>query len=82
MNNETEREAQVKQSFWLSPVPALDDFELPIADEFIDGKTVYGPWAMMSPEAFALHGTGRLGLGVGQRYQRQPVTNRWLKVEG
>lgn len=77
----------MSKTYYPSPVPALDDFEHPIVDEFIDGKTVYGPWARMTPESFALHGNGKLGQGFGQRYKIQPPSSvedggKWLKVEG
>lgn len=67
--------------YWRSPVGTHDDFGRPIHDEFVDGKTKLGPWAMMSPESFAVYGTGRLGTGRGQRYKKQP-DGKWLKVEG
>lgn len=35
---------------------------------FFDAKTNFGPWALMCPECFALHGYGRIGLGWGQKY--------------
>lgn len=47
---------------------------------FIDGKTQFGPWAMMCPECHTAYGCG-LGLGLGQKYTRQP-DGSWLKVEG
>jgi hypothetical protein len=34
---------------------------------FIDGKTVYGPWALMCSRCHWLFGQG-LGLGYGQKY--------------
>lgn len=70
----------MKPKFWSGEVPAKDAFGQPITEEFIDGKTIYGPWAIMSPKSFRERGLG-LGLGRGQRYQRQS-DNRWLKVEG
>lgn len=69
--------------YWLSPVGDYDDFDSPIFDVIIDARTAYGPWALMTPESFSLHGgtRGRLGVGLGQRYQKQ-ADGRWLKVEG
>jgi len=67
--------------YWLSPVGEKDDFGSPIADEIIDGKTAMGPWALMTPKSFRLHGVGKLGLGLGQRYVKQD-DGKWLKVEG
>jgi hypothetical protein len=67
--------------YWLSHVGEKDDFGDDIDFEIIDGKTKFGPWALMTPLSWDLHGVGRLGLGLGQRYQRQ-LDGRWLKVEG
>lgn len=58
-----------------------DDFGFLIGNEFIDGKTIYGPWGIMAGgQSFATHGVG-LGTGKGQRYAKQP-DGRWKKVEG
>jgi hypothetical protein len=46
----------------------------------VDGATRMGPWALMCHDCFTRHGIG-IGLGVGQRYQKQP-DGRWLKVTG
>jgi hypothetical protein len=69
--------------YWLSPVGETDDFNSVISDEIIDGKTVYGPWALMTPKSWAMYSgtSGRLGLGLGQRYKLQ-ADGKWLKVEG
>ena len=66
--------------FWLSRVGDLDDFGNAIHDQFVDGATRMGPWAIMTPECHSALGLG-LGLGLGQRYARQS-DGRWLKVEG
>lgn len=70
-----------KKIYWLSSVDENDDFGDKIVDEIIDGKTVHGPWALMTPKSFSKHGIGRLGLGLGQRYKLQS-DGKWLKVEG
>lgn len=70
-----------RQVYWQSPVGSCDDFEDVIVDEIIDGKTRFGPWALMTPRSFAIYGLGRYGLGVAQRYRKQD-DGRWLKVEG
>lgn len=44
---------------------------------FIDGKTKYGPWAIMCPDCFIEFGVG-LGTGLGQKYD----TSTLEKVEG
>ena len=70
-----------KQVFWLSPLGGFDDFGSPYRDVMYDAATTMGPWANMTQESFERYGRGRLGLGLGQKYQRQP-DGRWLKVEG
>ena len=67
--------------YWVGSVPQTDDFKDTITDEFIDGITKYGPWAMMTPASHAVNGVPELGLGRGQRYKKQP-DGKWLKVEG
>jgi hypothetical protein len=59
----------------------VDDFGKTIDEQFVDGKTNMGPWAIMTPSSWRLNGVGQLGLGRGQRYERQ-ADDRWLKVEG
>ena len=67
--------------YWMSPLGGFDDFGRAYADEMIDGKTVFGPWANMTPASWAENGVGRLGQGFGQRYKLQD-DGKWLKVEG
>lgn len=69
------------KKYWLGHVGQADDFNSAIGDEIIDGKTRQGPWALMTPSSWRLHGIGKLGTGYGQRYQKQ-ADGRWLKVEG
>jgi hypothetical protein len=66
--------------YWQGSTRSTDDFGRPITTEFVDGKTVMGPWASMAPESFRIFGVG-LGNGRGQRYVKQ-ADGRWLKVEG
>jgi hypothetical protein len=66
---------------WESPIPKKDDFNRPVTDTFIDGKTHYGSWAIMTPVSWRQHGIGRLGLGRGQAYQRDQDGN-FYKMEG
>lgn len=74
--------------YWLSPVGDLDDFGNAIFNDFVDGKTKWGPWGIMShspakgqfPTSFESNGVG-LGLGRGQHYRKQ-LDGRWLKVAG
>ena len=65
---------------WLSPVPECDDWDSPIADVFIDGRTKMGPYAIMTPASHKAYGVG-LGLGKGQKYKKQP-SGKWEKIEG
>ena len=46
----------------------------------IDGRTVYGLWAVMCEKCYSQHGTG-LGQGSGQKYQLQS-NGVYLKVAG
>ena len=55
---------------WLSEYEKCDICGDPIrdvADWFVDGKTVWGPWALMDEKCFRNHGIG-LGCGLGQKY--------------
>lgn len=72
-----------KPVYWCGAIGREDDFGARITNEFIDGKSNMGPWGIFSPSSWARHsGTGgKLGMGLGQRYQKQP-DGRWLKVEG
>ena len=65
-----------ENKYWLSPVGNKDDFGDTIKDEFIDGKTQYGPWALMTPKSWIQFGVGRFGTGYGQRYKKQPDNQR------
>lgn len=69
--------------YWCGHIGSIDDYSNPISDEFIDGRTRTGPWAIMNPDSWRRFGGtgGRLGTGLGQRYKKQP-DGRWLKVEG
>jgi hypothetical protein len=67
--------------YWVSPAPTnCDCCGIPIHNEFVDGATVYGPWANLHPVCHKRIGKG-LGKGLGQRYERQP-DNRFMRVEG
>lgn len=71
-----------KKVYWNGGVRPTDDFGVKIEDAFIDGQTVGGQWAIMTPTSHAKYGMG-LGTGRGQRYERQSGENTsWLKVEG
>ena len=65
---------------WLGPVPTRCDVCCAqIDDAFIDGRTVYGPWANMCCACHSQIGIG-LGTGKGQMYERNDDT--WVKVTG
>ena len=65
--------------YWTgTPDKDCDLCQTPIGETFIDGRTVYGPWAAMCPSCHLLKGTG-LGAGRGQCFQHQ-ADGRWLKV--
>ena len=72
-----------KEKYWIGTVgmDEKDDFGFPLDGEFIDGRTRFGPWAIMSLGSWKNNGVGKLGTGFGQRYKKQP-DGRWLKVEG
>jgi hypothetical protein len=65
---------------WIGTVPERDDFDDPITTTFIDGRTVMGPWAIMTPRTHKMRGVG-LGTGRGQRYVKE-ADGTWYKVEG
>lgn len=68
--------------YWLSKVPAKDNFGDPITNEFIDGAIkVGGPWGLFTPRSWLHYGCGRLGQGFGQRYVREEG-GKFAKVEG
>ena len=69
------------KKYWMGTVSSLDDFGRPITNTFYDSKTVMGPWATMAPLSWFDHGVGKLGMGYGQKYEKQN-DGRWLKVEG
>ena len=54
-----------------SPPEVCDLCSQPLPDVAYDARTAYGPWGWLCPDCFTRAGVG-LGLGKGQRYQRQP----------
>lgn len=56
------------ESSWISEPPKLCQIcEEPIKGSFIDGKTVYGPWAVMCVPCHCEVGQG-FGTGKGQQF--------------
>jgi hypothetical protein len=53
--------------YWKTEIPRIDDFGQEVINVFIDGKTIDGPWAIMSLDNFNRYGVG-LGTGKGQLY--------------
>lgn len=68
---------------WLSPPPEkCDTCDAPITNMFVDGKTTMGPWGCLCSACFLLGpGIGKLGPGLGQKYEKQP-DGKWLKTGG
>ncbi len=64
--------------FALSQPLNCDLCGLSILAVFIDGKTAGGPWANMCPYCHRGNG-GKLGTGLGQRYELQ-TDGRWAKM--
>ncbi len=53
---------------WIGSVPvACDICHGKLNNKFIDGATIYGPWAIMCPACHEMVGLG-LGTGLGQKY--------------
>ena len=70
-----------RQVFWLGRVPSYCQVSgTPITDEFVDGRSANGQWAIMHPETFAALGHP-FGPGFGQKYKKQS-DGKWLKVAG
>jgi hypothetical protein len=74
-----------KEKFWLGAVPCQCDIcKSNIIDDFVDGRTIYGPWANMCPACFDQVGAYKvqeLGTGKGQWYHKQ-ADGRFKKVAG
>jgi len=56
------------EKVWHGVMPEVCDLcQQPITNKFIDGKTIFGPWALMCTKCYDELGVG-LGLGKGQEY--------------
>jgi hypothetical protein len=61
--------AKTTEKKWMGAKPDSCDLcgHVLKSGQFIDGKTVHGPWAIMCPTCHLMYGVG-LGTGLGQRY--------------
>ena len=67
--------------YWLgSEISTCEVTGKTITDRFVDGRTPFGPWAIMHPDVFAGWGY-KPAQGVGQLYEKQP-NGKWLKIDG
>jgi hypothetical protein len=61
-------EMQRKPKKWMGSKPTTCDLcHKPLVDQFIDGRTAWGPWGIMCRSCHFAQGTG-LGTGRGQLY--------------
>lgn len=65
--------------YWVGSRPQCDICHEAIKDQFVDGVTTLGPWAVMCPGCYGWSGVG-VGIGLGQQYQLHE--GRYLKVRG
>ncbi len=65
---------------WMGTPPAKCDIcQTDIKDEFIDGKTVRGPWGNMCLSCHSIQGIG-IGNGIGQHYKSNGTD--FIKIAG
>jgi len=61
------------QKHWQGELPSKCDVcGGSLTQGFVDGRTVYGPWAIMCPRCHFEVGQG-VGLGKGQQYSAEGV---------
>lgn len=66
-------------SRWLGGIPKTCQIcSIPLTRQFIDGKTVFGPWAIMCVLCARDQGIKEYGTGVGQLYDLETL----VKVAG
>lgn len=68
---------------WQGPVTErCETCETELKNVFYDAVTKHGPWAIMCPSCHNLGpGLGKVGSGVGQKFERQP-DGSFVKTEG
>lgn len=63
---------------WIGPKPVKCDLcGKPLSQQFVDGKTIMGPWGIMCAVCHHHRGVG-VGTGRGQRYDLESLE----KIEG
>jgi len=65
---------------YTNPPKECDICKRPIENEFVDGKTLFGPWANMCMTCHLINGVG-LGTGKGQHYQKDE-NGKFVKISG
>lgn len=70
----------MKNITFINPPKECDICHNKIGEKFIDGGTVWGPWANMCPECFDEYGVG-LGTGRGQEYKKNE-SGEYVKIAG
>lgn len=70
----------MKNVTFVNPLEVCDICNKEIKEKFVDGATVWGPWAHMCPECFGTYGIG-LGPGKGQEYKKNE-TGDYVKIAG
>lgn len=71
----------MKKEVKLMMEPKCDFCPVSYPEWIVDGRTKNGgPWALMCPECYPVHGVGKFGIGHGQKYTR--VGKDYIKTEG
>ena len=85
-NGELNMSDLTPKRYWRGSPPVQCDFaqrtsgKHDIRTNFVDGRTLAGPWAIMCLACLKRYGVG-VGSSIGQHYQQQE-DGKWLKVEG
>jgi hypothetical protein len=74
-----QRNVKMGKAYWLGKIGPNDYFEVPYDDIMFDVKAKHGPWITMSETSWRNHGVGRLGIGYGQKDQKQ-TDGHWLRM--